>query len=82
MKALIWKECHENLKWAMLILLLCGAGIALAGPPSFVRFQTLFFLAIAAAVSAAALGFLQVFFEARGDRRARRRHQHGIGCSL
>jgi hypothetical protein len=70
MKALIWKECHENLKWAALILLLFGAGIALAGPPSIMRLTTLFFLAIAAAVSAAALGFLQVFFEARGDRRA------------
>jgi hypothetical protein len=71
MKALIWKECHENIKWAGLLLVLLGGGIALAGPPpSIMYFGTLFYLGLIAAVSAAALGFLQVFFGARGDRRA------------
>jgi hypothetical protein len=70
MKALIWKECHENLKWAALPVLLLGGLMTLEGPPTLMHFNTALFLSLIAAVSGAVLGFLQVFFEAGGDRRA------------
>jgi hypothetical protein len=73
MKPLIWKEFRENLKWAALILLLLGGITALQGPPSLWKFMNQEFLlpvSLFAAGCGAALGFLQVFFESRGDRRA------------
>jgi hypothetical protein len=71
MKALIWKECRENLKWAMLPMLLVGAIKALHPvPPSLMDYEFLQFLSFVAAVSGATLGFLQIFFESQGDRRA------------
>jgi hypothetical protein len=75
MKALIWKECHENLKWAMLPVLLLGGLMALQGPPALMRYNTSLFLSLIAAVSAGALGFLQVVFESRGDQRAMLLHR-------
>jgi hypothetical protein len=70
MKALIWKECRENLKWAVLPMLLVGGIKALIGPPSLMDYEFLQFLSLVAAVSGATLGFLQVFVESQGDRRA------------
>jgi hypothetical protein len=70
MKALIWKEWYENLKWAALPVLLLGVPMALSGPPWLMDFEFLQFLSLLAGLYGAALGFLQVFFEARGDRRA------------
>jgi hypothetical protein len=71
MKSLIWKECHEILKWALLPMLLVGAIKALHPvPPSLMDDEFLQFLSLVAAVSGAVLGFLQVFFESRDDRRA------------
>ena len=70
MKALIWKELRENLKWAVLALLLVGGIKALLGPPSLMDYEFLQFISLVAAVFGAVLGFLQVFFESHGDRRA------------
>jgi hypothetical protein len=70
MKALIWKEWHENLKWAVVPLLILGGPMALFGPPGLMDFEFLQFLSLLAGLFGAALGFLQVFFESRGDRRA------------
>ncbi|HEV3118007.1 MAG TPA: hypothetical protein VGY58_13215 [Gemmataceae bacterium] len=70
MKSLLWKECHENLKWVAIPLLLYAAPIGLLGHPPFLAEETLLLYNILAAVFAAALGFVQVFFESQGDRRA------------
>ncbi len=75
MKALIWKEIHENLKWAALPVLLLGGLMALDGPPALMRANTSLFLSFIAAACAALLGFLQVFFEARGDQRSMLLHR-------
>jgi hypothetical protein len=71
MRSLRWKECHENLKWAGLpALLVLVPTVLLGGPqePMFGGGGMLLFLI--AAVFGAALGFLQFFFEARGDHRS------------
>jgi hypothetical protein len=70
MKALIWKECHENLKWAVLALFLMLAPTALFGAFELMDIGTYFYVSLIAAVFGAALGFLQVFFESQGDKRA------------
>jgi hypothetical protein len=70
MKAVIWKECHENVKWAAVPLLLLGAIMAFLGPPGLMEYRFLLFLSLVAALTAATLGFLQIVFDARGDRRA------------
>src|SRR5262249_54133346 len=72
MKALLWKECRENLKWAGLPALLILLPMLLLGGPGEPMFGTGggIFLFLIAAVFGAALGFLQVFFESRGDHRA------------
>jgi hypothetical protein len=70
MRALLWKECQENLKWATLPPLLLGGLMALLGPPALMHYGVLLILALFAALFAAVLGFVQVFFEAQGDRRA------------
>jgi hypothetical protein len=71
-KPLIWKEFRENLKWAGLPALLILLPMVLLGGPEEPMFGTggailLFFIA---AGFGAALGFLQVYFESRGDQRA------------
>lgn len=72
MKSLIWKEWQENLKWAALPALVIFLPLFLLGGPDQpmpgVAGALLFYLI--AAVFGAALGFLQVFFESRGDHRA------------
>jgi hypothetical protein len=74
MKSLIWKECHENLKWATLAALVLGGFLALGRPP-LMHPALLLFLSPIAAVSGAALGFLQVFFESDGDKRSLMLHR-------
>lgn len=70
MKALLWKEFQENLKWAVLPVVLIFGIFALGSVPPLLKQDPLMALSAIAAVFGAALGFLQVFFEARGDRRA------------
>jgi hypothetical protein len=70
MRPLLWKECQENLKWAALPVLLLGGLLALLGPPNLMDYGALLILGLIAAVFGAVLGFLQVFPESRGDRRA------------
>ncbi len=71
MKALIWKEFRENLKWAALPALLILGPVVLFGgldePPSGLELAPFHILA---AVFGAVLGFLQVFFESGGDKRS------------
>src|SRR5262245_41099648 len=73
MRALLWKECRENLKWAALPVLLIGGIFALGGTPNvskLLKQDVLLAHALITAVFGAALGFLQVYFEGSGDRRA------------
>jgi hypothetical protein len=72
MKSLIWKEWRENLKWAIVPALVIFLPMLLLGGPDEPMFglSAGFILYLTAAVFGAALGFLQVFFEARGDQRA------------
>jgi hypothetical protein len=70
MRSLLWKEAQENLKWAVLPLLVLGGLMALLGPPSLMNYGALLVLGMIAAVFAAALGFLQVFPESHGDKRS------------
>jgi hypothetical protein len=72
MKPLIWKECRENLKWAVLPGLLILLPMVLLGGPSepMPGSGESFLFSLIAAVFGASLGFLQVFFESRGDQRA------------
>ena len=69
MKSMIWKECHENLKWAVIAALVLG-GIVALGRPSLMSPALLLFLSPVAAASGAVLGFLQVSFESGGDKRS------------
>jgi hypothetical protein len=71
MRALIWKEARENLKWlplpGLMILLVC-----LVDRPDEPIFDTtdMYFLCLIPAVFGAALGFVQVYFEGHGDKRS------------
>jgi hypothetical protein len=72
MKSLLWKEWRENLKWAGLPALVILLPLLLLGGPdepmAGVTGAVLFF--VTPATFGAVLGFLQVFFESRGDQRA------------
>jgi hypothetical protein len=72
MKSLICKEWREHLKWAAVPSLVILLPIFLLGAPDEPMFGVTggFILYLVAAVFGAALGFLQVFFESRGDHRA------------
>jgi hypothetical protein len=72
MRSLLWKEWRENLKWAGLPALLTLLPLVLLGGPAepVPGVSGAFLLFLIAAVFGAALGFLQVFFESRGDQRA------------
>src|SRR5262249_4111560 len=72
MKPLIWKECLEHFKWVGLPALLILLPMVLSGGPGEPMFGTgaTFFLALIAGGFGAVLGFLQVYFESRGDQRA------------
>jgi hypothetical protein len=70
MKSLIWKEWQENLKWAVLPSLLILGFVVLGGTPPLLDVVFLFYVSLVAALFGAVLGFLQVFFESQGDKRA------------
>ena len=69
MKSLIWKEFHENLKWAAVPLVLFGGYYSLNG--GFCLCDSFFlFVTFIGAVFGGVLGILQMTFESHGDRRA------------
>lgn len=72
MKSLLWKECRENLKWIPLPALFILLPMILLGSPEepMISVGGEFIVLLVTAVFGAALGFLQIFFEARGDQRA------------
>jgi hypothetical protein len=70
MRALVWKECHENFRWATVPFLVLGGLLAVVGPPALMNYEALLILGLFADVSGAALGFFQAASEARGDKRA------------
>jgi hypothetical protein len=70
MRSLIWKECHENLKWVVLPALLILGPLALMNVTSVLDTSYLGYVSLVAPLFGAVLGFLQVFPEARGDKRA------------
>jgi hypothetical protein len=83
MKPLIWKEGREHLKWAVLPALLILLPLVLFRGP-IVQMGGVsggFFMFINTAAFGAVLGFLQVFFESRGDQRALLLHRP-LGRSL
>jgi hypothetical protein len=71
MRALIWKEIRENVKWVPLPGLVILFVFLLDKPlePMFSG-STAYFFCLPAVVFAAALGFVQIYFEAHGDKRA------------
>ncbi len=71
MKALIWKEWRENLKFLPLPGLAILLVFLVERPVTPMRgVSGAYFLCVIAAVFGAALGFLQIFFESRGDKRS------------
>jgi hypothetical protein len=71
MKALIWKELRENLKWAPLPGLVIFVVCLIDRPDEAMLDVTeAYFFYLTAAVFGAALGFVQIFFEAQGDKRS------------
>ena len=71
MKALIWKEWRENLKWVALPGLVILMVFLINSPDEPMPDVTgAYLFGLTAAVFGAALGFLQIFFEAHGDRRS------------
>ena len=70
MKSLIWKEFRENIRWAVVPVLLILGTMGLVGAFPLMEKGLLFFVNLLGAVFAAVLGFLQVFFESSGDKRS------------
>src|SRR5262245_12793948 len=71
MRALIWKEWREHLKWVPLPGLVILLVFLIDRPDEpMPDFTEAFFFGLTAVGFAAALGFLQVFFEAHGDKRS------------
>jgi hypothetical protein len=71
MRSLIWKEWRENLKWVPLpglVILL----VFLIDKPTEPMLPTAdaYYFCLIAVVFGAALGFVQIFFEAHGDKRS------------
>ncbi len=63
-KALIWKECHENVKWIPLPSLMILLVFLLDKPDQAMPDVTgAFFYCLTAVGFGAALGFVQIFFE-------------------
>jgi hypothetical protein len=71
MRSLIWKELRENIKWVPVpgLVILLVFLIEKPGQPMLDRTDAYFFC-LTAVVFGLALGFLQVIFEAQGDKRA------------
>lgn len=70
MKALLWKECREHAKWAAFPLLLFSGIFAFYGARPCLDNQFLTLVSGIAALFGGVLGFLQVWSESQGDRRA------------
>src|SRR5262245_39372116 len=72
MKPLIWKEFRENVKWGALPALIILLPMLLFGGPDKPMFPmgAAFLFYLIASAFGAALGFLQIYFESRGDHRA------------
>ena len=71
MSTLIWKEWREHLKWAPLPGVAILLVFLIARPVTPMPGVTgAYFLCLIAVVFGAALGFLQVVFEAQGDKRS------------
>src|SRR5262249_29681663 len=66
----IWKEVRENIKWTPIPSLLILGLIALAGTPPLMDEFFLFYISLVASLFGAALGFVQIYSEASGDKRA------------
>jgi hypothetical protein len=76
MKALIWKEFRENLKWAAVpALLIVLPLVFLGGPGTPPAGNELFLFHMVTIVFGGVLGFLQVYFESRGDKRSLLMHR-------
>jgi hypothetical protein len=76
MKALIWKEWRENFKWVPLpgLVILIVFLIDKPEEPLFDLTDSYFFC-LTAVVFGTALGFLQIIFEGRGDKRSLLMHR-------
>src|SRR5437762_5661308 len=76
MKALIWKELRENLQWVPLpgLAILLVFFIDKAEEP-MLDYTASFFFALTGIAFGAALGFVQIFFEAQGDKRSLLMHR-------
>lgn len=76
MKSLIWKEWQENLKWVplpgLVVLLVFLIDRPMRPMPDVTQ---AFFYAVTAVGFGAALGFMQIFFEAHGDKRSLLMHR-------
>src|SRR6516162_1969600 len=71
MKSLIWKELRENLKWVPLPGLVILLVFFIDKPEEPMPDTTAsYFFALTAVAFGAALGFVQIFFEAHGDKRS------------
>lgn len=70
MKSLLWKEFRENAKWAAFPLLLFGGIFAVYGARPCLDGNFLMLVSAIAALFGGVLGFLQVWSESHGDRRA------------
>jgi hypothetical protein len=70
MKSLLWKEWRENIKWLPLPALLILGPIGIFGPGPLMDEVLLLFVGLVAIVFGAALGFVQIYFESRGDKRS------------
>ena len=76
MKALIFKEWREHLKWVLLpgLVILLVFSIAQPGEP-MAEAEDAYYYCLTAVVFGAALGFLQIVFEAHGDKRSLLMHR-------
>ncbi len=70
MKPLLWKEWRENLKWIAIPGILLLGPMGFFGVPMLLEEKYLAYVSLVAALSGAVVGFLQVFAEARGDKRS------------
>jgi hypothetical protein len=71
MKSLIWKEWRENLKWVPLPGLVILLVFLIEKPDEpMLNATDAYYFCLTAVVFGAALGFLQIFFEGHGDKRA------------
>jgi len=71
MNALIWKELRENIKWVPLPGLVILLVFLIEKPTEAIPEMTdAYYFCLIAVVFGAALGFVQIFFEGRGDKRS------------